>query len=1001
MQNKRSINIIGWLLAAITIVVYGYTMYPTLSFWDSGDFLASAAGLQIPHPPGAPFYQIVAAFLSIFGFNNPTITTYLIAFLSPLSMGLSTAFLFWVLVRMLSRFSTMQPGNIIASIIASLCFAFADSIWFSATETEVYALSTLLSFITLWLVLKWDDNRKTKYFLLAVYTLSLGLCVHQLSLLILPPIAVILYFHQRRTNYKGLILYIIAGALAVLLILFVLVPFILALLSWIQWYAILLLLLIIGIGLFIARKYKKASLEFSLLAILLFCVGLSTYLIIPIRSVENPPLNSYSPSSFEAMKAYVNRENYSKAPLIYGQQYTAIPPEKFELDSKGLKPIFAKEQKTIFPRMWNYETSAAENGYIEWTGLPENSVNINGEERPKPSFAQNLRFFFSYQTNYMYFRYLLWNFCGRTNDVQGYGDYKNSQWASGIKFVDEFLGVATNELNPQAAKGRNYYYAIPLLLALFGLFYQASKDAKHFTVNATLFFFNSIALVIFLNQSAYQARERDYVFLMSFAAICIWIAMGVFGISNIIVNLVKLRRPKYVAPVFFFVPALMFFENFDDHNHRHQYTAENFAVSMLQTCEKDAILFTNGDNDTYPLWYAQNVKKIRQDVRVINLSLLNGQDCINTLTRKVYNSAPLDMVLSPKEYENRYFYGQINPAFDTLMLKDAIVSFTNEKQSAEFFGTKVHYFASNRFILPVGEDTLKWKYDVLDISRSTLVAMDLIAANIESRPIYFSSYSIDDFFGLEDYMQLEGFAYRLGTKKQSKAEIIQQKAGFINEEKMFANFTKAFQWKNFNKEGVYYNEIEREIVQQYVQHSICLAYKLFDTKRMDDALSVCKQLTHSFPMSQHRNPLAEADIAMLYGLLGEESLSELYIDKSVQAMSAAISNYTKLKSRQQSQERVEMQNLIGQWLRLINQAEDFNLENIRISLADEYFNVIDGYLKTSFEQLERMWQRADFYSEEINRTLEQLNIIYGMAEAYEEQLREPPAFLLQNSLEVE
>lgn len=993
MRNRKSINIIGWTLAALATSLYAFTMYPTLSFWDSGDFLASAAGLQVSHPPGAPLHHLLGAFLSIFSFGNSTITTYCIAFLSPLSMGLSVAFLFWILVRMLSRFSSMQPGNIIASIIGSLCFAFADSIWFSATETEVYALSMLLSLMTIWLVLKWDENKKMKYLLLASFLSGLALCVHQLSLLILPAVSVIVYFHQRRTNYKGLFLYIILGALSIVLILYVLVPLILTLLSTFGYLTPILWLALTAIGILLARKYNRKTAEFTLLAFTFFFIGLSAYLVIPIRSAANPPLNNYSPNTFANFKDYVNRENYSKAPLIYGQQYTALPPEGFEIDNQGLKPIFAEEQKTIFPRMWNYESLSYENGYIEWTGLPENTVNIDGEQRLKPSFRQNLTFFFSYQVNYMYFRYLLWNFCGRTNDVQGYGDYKNSQWATGISFVDDFLGISTNELNPQAAKGRNTYYAIPLLLALIGLFYQAGKDTKHFTVNATLFFFNSFALVFFLNQPAYEPRERDYVYLLSFASMCIWIAMGVLAISYWVVRILRLRRPRYVAPIFFFVPALMLFENFDDHNHHHQYTAENHAVSLLQSCEKNAILFTNADNDTYPLIYAQHVKKIRPDVRVINLAMLNSSQQIKDLGRRILDSEKLNSVLKISNLENAYQYVQMNPSFDTLNLAHALSELQNPDNANDFFGMKVPTLASNRFNLVYGDDTLVWKYDKLDLSRSDIVAMNIIAANINTRPIYFSSYSVEDFYGLEEYMQLEGLAYRLGNSKHSEAEIIQQKAGFIAEEKMFENFMTKFQMRNFNKSGLYYNEIERDFVGQYIQNGICLAYKLFQKKKTDESLQVCELLHRTFPVSEHHYPLAWADIAMLYALNEDETKANLYIKRSASELERRIQAYNNLNSRQQSQERIEAQNTMEQWLRLIKQSEDFNLESIRIELADRYFNVINPYLRATFPQLERMFEKPDLYAEEIERTLQLLGLVYDMAEVYEETLTSLPEYL--------
>lgn len=994
MQHRKSINITGWILALSTIALYTYTMYPTLSFWDSGEFIATAAGLQIGHPPGAPLYQLIGALLaSLFGFDNPIYVTRCISFISPLSMGLSVMFLFWILVRMLNRFSAMQPGNIIASVIGALCFAFADSIWFSATEAEVYALSMLLSLMVFWLTLKWDDTSKSSYLLLAIFILGLALCVHQLSLLVLPAAVVVIYFHRRKTGYLGLFVHILLGGGVVAGLVFFVLPALLKLLAAAGVVAVVIYALLTVAGLFFARRKGCPKLEFTLLGIFFFLIGLSTYAIVPIRSSANPPMNNYNPSDCTSLMRYVNRENYTKAPLLYGQYYTALPPERFEATDAGLKPVFAKQLQTVFPRMWNYESEATENAYIEWTGRPKNTVMVNGEEREKPSFAQNLQFFFTYQMNYMYFRYLLWNFCGRTNDVQGYGDYKNSQWATGIEPVDGFLNVSTEELNPQAAKGRNIYWAIPLILCLFGSFYQVAKDPKHFTVNATLFFYNSFALILFLNQSAYQPRERDYVFLLSFVSMSIWLAVGVLGISQIIVNMVRLRYPRYVAPAFLAVPLLMLWQNFDDHNHHGQYTASNFAISMLNSCEKNAILFTNGDNDTFPLWWAQNVCGVRRDVRVINLQLLNSDEQIAQLARREYTSAPIKTNIPVESYKGNFLYAQIYPSFDTLELSRAVKNLTLAEQSEMFYGMRVHHLNTNRFFLVKGSDTIAWKYDRLDLSRSSLAALDIIAANIDSRPLYFSSYSVDDFFGLEDYMRLEGFAYRLSGRKKEKKEIMEQKAGVIDEDKMYANFAHAFRWRNFKKNGVYYNEIERDMVSQYFQASISLAYKLFQTGKKEKALFVCNTLENNFPTDKHYYPLAWADIAMIYSLSGENDKAEAHIQYAVGEFEKRCNHYFSLNERQQSQERIEIFTLVNQWLRLIEQAEEINSEQIRIPLADKYFTIINPYLQITFRSLERMLQKPDIYQNEIESTLQQIDRIYAMAREYEEPICDLPSFL--------
>ena len=348
MQHRKSINITGWVLALSTIALYTYTMYPTLSFWDSSEFIATAAGLQIGHPPGAPLYQLIGALLaSLFGFDNPIYVTRCISFISPLSMGLSVMFLFWILVRMLNRFSAMQPGNIIASVIGALCFAFADSIWFSATEAEVYALSMLLSLMVFWLTLKWDDTSKSSYLLLAIFILGLALCVHQLSLLVLPAAVVVIYFHRRKTGYLGLFVHILLGGGIVAVLVFFVLPALLKLLAAAGVAAVVIYVLLTVAGLFFARRKGCPKLEFTLLGILFFLIGLSTYAIVPIRSSANPPMNNYNPSDCTSLMRYVNRENYTKAPLLYGQYYTALPPERFEATDAGLKPVFAKQWQTV------------------------------------------------------------------------------------------------------------------------------------------------------------------------------------------------------------------------------------------------------------------------------------------------------------------------------------------------------------------------------------------------------------------------------------------------------------------------------------------------------------------------------------------------------------------------------------------------------------------------------------------------------------------------------
>lgn len=981
MHNNKVVNIIGWIIAILSTALYTLTQYPTISFWDGAEFVATSSTLQISHPPGAPFFQLLGSIIPL-------------TYLMPIFSGLSVMMLYHISVYTLSRFSQMRPGIIASSTIGALTFAVLDSQWFCANETDVYPLSLLLSLVAIYLTIKWTKTHRVNYLILTCLLLGLSLCVHQLTLLSLPAICLIIYFDKRKTTFKGAILYLLLSLLLIFFIQFALPTFLIWIFSSHSIIKIIIFLFFIAFLIFISYKKSKPILLYSTLGLIFILIGLSTYIIIPIRANSGVPINQYNPKDVKQFANYYNRENFTKPPLIYGQYFTALPPENFEITENGqLKPIFAKEQKTIFPRMWNYESISYENGYIEWVGQPEETVIINGEERQKPSFKQNLQFFFSYQLNYMYFRYLLNNFSGKVNDVQGYGDYKNSQWTTGIKYVENKMNINSQTINPQAKKGHNLYYAIPLLLVIIGLFYHLRKDSKFFLVNFVLFFFTSIALVLYLNQAAYQPRERDYVFLLSFASLSLWLTIGIYSISQTIANIIRLRRPIYVTPLFIALPIYVGIENFDDHNHAGQYTARNFAVSMLESCDKNAILFVNGDNDTFPLWYAQAVEGIRTDIRVINLQLLNDDSNIKQIYQAQYESAPIETTLTPKQYENQYTYNQIYPSFDREHLSKVIKdSYT---LTDTLFGTTLHILNTNKYYLKKDNDSIYWQYNALEIGKSTLVALDIIATNIEKRPIYFSSYSIDDFYGLENYLSLEGFAYKLEGKPTAKQEIIALKAGGINEDKMFENFIHKFQWKNFNKPNVYYNETEREFVKLFYDNTICLAYKLLQNNKADKALIVCNTLTENLPFSQHYYPEAAADLAIIYSLLGREDKSEEYIHLSTQQFSQIMQQYFALNTSQQAQDRIQIQKLENTWYRLLLQSQDWGLEHIRITLADKYFTMINQYLQITLRQFEKMTENPDFYYQEIQNIVTQLQNIYTLAQDYEENLTPIPEKLME------
>ncbi|MFA7082468.1 MAG: DUF2723 domain-containing protein, partial [Bacteroidales bacterium] len=674
IKYKKTVNHIGWIIGILTSVLYILCAEPTLSFWDSGEYILSSSKLQVGHPPGAPLYQIIGAFFSIFSFGNPKLIPILVNSLSALASGTTICFLFWIIVRLMYRFSNKYISNIIAGVIGALVFAFSDTFWNSAIEAEVYALSILFTTITFWSILKWDEKPHPRWIIFIVFMIGLSIGVHLLSLLVLPAIILIIYFHYRKGTLSGIITTLIISSAIIGITLWLIIPGILKLIGINPTLIIISIAVILGI-LFTLSLWKKLHLlNTIILAIGFFLIGYSTFFVLVIRAKADTPINEYRPNTAKELTSYLNREAYGKTPLVYGPSYTALPPKDFKITEKGLEPIFDRELMMLFPRMWNYNNPNYEIGYVDWAGIPQDTVVIDGIVRAKPSWIQNIQFFANYQIGYMYSRYLLWNFVGKTNDEQGFGDNHRGQWKTGVEPIDEFLGKSTDiQPSHRINKANNIYFGIPFLLAIIGLFYQIGRDTKGWFAVMSLFIFTGIAITIYLNEYAYQPRERDYAYVGSFMAFSIWVAIGSFAISQWLVNLIRVKKPKYVLPCFFLVPGLMFAQNFNDHNRSHRYTAHNFASSILLSCDENAILFVNGDNDTFPLWYLQEVEGIRQDVRVINLQLLNSPEYIEKLRKKVYSSDKIELIAKKEIYNNNdWNICFINPSNKTLELKSAL-----------------------------------------------------------------------------------------------------------------------------------------------------------------------------------------------------------------------------------------------------------------------------------------------------------------------------------------
>ena len=422
-------------------------------------------------------------------------------------------------------------------------------------------------------------------------------------------------------------------------------------------------LIILGIifGLKYANLKNKPSLGIILVSFATILIGYSTFFILVIRSNANTPIDENNPEDAVSLLSYLNREQYGDWPILSGQYYNAnvvdlkdgTPVYKKDEEAgkyvvtnnrKNSIPVYDSKFSGFFPRMWSSTQSAHAKAYQEWSGH-------KNSKRP-PSFSENLRYFFKYQLGHMYFRYFMWNFSGRQNDIQGHGEINKGNWISGIAFIDETIrGLGPQDNIPETMannKGRNVYFMLPFLLGIIGLIYQLKKKKNDALVVFLLFLFTGIAIVVYLNQYPFQPRERDYAYVGSFYAYCIWIGLGVLGVIDFLSKKIKTLNSSVIATLscLILVPTLMAKENWDDHDRSGRYTARDVATNYLNSCAPNAIIFTNGDNDTFPLCYAQEVEGIRTDVRVVNLSLFNTDWYIDQMKRAAYDAAPFPSSMS-------------------------------------------------------------------------------------------------------------------------------------------------------------------------------------------------------------------------------------------------------------------------------------------------------------------------------------------------------------------
>ncbi len=864
MKFNRINTIAGWIVCAIACTVYLLTMEASASFWDCGEFISACYKLQVPHPPGAPLFVILGRVFIIFFGNDPATAAKAVNSMSAIASGFTILFLFWSityfarkLVQKNNEALTAQQVFIIISCgaVGALAYTFSDSFWYSAVEGEVYALSSFFTALVFWSVLKWerraDEPGSDRWLVFIFFTMGLSIGVHLLNLLTIPAIVMVYYFKRYKpTLAGGTIAFMVgciitgvvqkflvqstikgAGALDVYFVNDLHLPFYTG-------FALFFLLLAAAIVIAIrwAAKKNYQVIKLGLWSMSFLLLGYSTYLTTMIRSNANPAVDMFNVDNPVSLAGYLGRDQYNDWPIIYGPDFTDRPQYvdggmKYTKDDgryvsagKIMKTDWANTPSShLFPRMWdNGDDRQQQDCYRSFTGL---------EKDESPSAKDNIAYFTRYQAGWMYMRYFMWNFAGKQNDLQGFGNARDSNWVSGISFIDNKMYGNQSAL-PQSIKNNksaNRLFMLPLILGIAGLVFQYKRKRNDFLVNLLLFFFTGLAIVVYLNQSGYQPRERDYAYVGSFYAFAIWIGLGVLAVAALLQRLMKLQYASYAAfgLCMLAVPVLMAQQEWDDHDRSNKTLAVDMARNFLESCPANAILFTAEDNDTYALWYLQEVENVRPDVRVVVSTIFSADWYINQLRYKINKSDPFDVIFTPEQIRgsNRdVVYMDKVSGYDADKNYDLYSTLKNVTGSNDALYTRqaddgeaLHTLPICKYTIPVDENLVRNNGTVgasdkvvnqlqFDLSnkryllKNDLAQLAVIAANNWKRPICFTSDRTAADLGLAKYTRLDGMSWRLVPVENNQ----------VNNDVAYKNIMEKFRYGKKSAAGtVYYDEENR------------------------------------------------------------------------------------------------------------------------------------------------------------------------------------------------
>lgn len=1041
----------GWLTFIIAATVYCLTIEPTASFWDCPEFITTGYKLEVGHPPGAPFFMLMANLFTQFASDVTTVAK-MVNYMSALMSGACILFLFWSITHLVRKLVVKDENNITkgqlitimgSGLVGALVYTFSDTFWFSAVEGEVYAFSSLFTAVVFWLILKWEDvanePHSDRWIILIAYLTGLSIGVHLLNLLCLPAI-VLVYYYKKTPNAtaKGSLLALLGSGILVAAVLYGIVPGIVKVGGWFELlfvnslgmafntgvvvYIIVLaasliwgiyesyneksklrmavsfvltiallgipfyghgassiligIVVIAALGIYLAPQVQEKikekwrisarTMNTALLCTMMIVIGYSSYALIVIRSTANTPMDQNSPEDIFTLGEYLGREQYGTRPLFYGPAFSSkvaldvkdgyCVPRQTENGSKYIRKEkksadekdeytelpgrieYSYAQNMFFPRMYSSSHAPL---YKQW-------VDVKGYDVPYdqcgemvtvnvPTQWENIKFFFTYQLNFMYWRYFMWNFAGRQNDIQGSGEIEHGNWITGIPFIDNAL-VGNQNLLPQdlkTNKGHNVFYCLPLLLGLIGLFWQAyhsQRGIQQFWVVFFLFFMTGIAIVLYLNQTPAQPRERDYAYAGSFYAFAIWIGMGVAGVIRLLQDYAKMKELPAAAlasVVCLLVPIQMAGQTWDDHDRSGRYVARDFGQNYLMTLQEkgNPVIFTNGDNDTFPLWYNQETEGFRTDTRTCNLSYLQTDWYIDQMKRPAYDSPSLPITWDRWEHvegENEYvsirpevrksindMYAEADSAAengDPKLLEDLRKQFgdnpyelknilkywvRSEKEGLRVIPTdslvmKIDKDAVRRSGMKIPDalgDSIPEYMTILlrdangkpkrALYKSELMMLEMLANANWERPLYMAiTVGSENHLGMENHFIQEGLAYRFTPFDTDKLN------SKIDSEKMYDNLMNKFKFGGIDKPGVYIDENVMRMCYTHRRIFTQLVGQLIREGKKEKALAALDYVEKMVPSSNIPYDWANGSFQMAeaYYQLGEKKKADQIID---------------------------------------------------------------------------------------------------------------------------